>query len=282
MFPGPVRQEEEKGSAFERAPVPSNGHSSNGDGQRTTWSVATSNKHLDTQIREGLSPTLFDGMNRGLLDLLTEIEKSSLEKETNKERLLEIRTLLIKAAHSVAIQSEILSELRLLALTDDLTGFFNRRGFLILGMQQLKVSRRTGQPLLLFFADVDGLKNTNDLYGHDEGDALLMRCAAALNNTFREADIVARLGGDEFAILAAEGADCTCEIILSRLENAARNINAQGGAAPLSLSMGVARFDPQAPVTLAELLTTADQNMYAKKRSRRSYRVEEELAPATD
>jgi diguanylate cyclase (GGDEF)-like protein len=277
MFLGPASHEKDEGALGEE-PV-----SSNRDRVPTTWSVATSNKHLDTQIREGLSPTLFDGMNRGLLDLLAEIEQSSLDQETNRERLQEIRTLLIKAAHSVAIQSEILSELRLLALTDDLTGFFNRRGFLILGMQQLKMSRRTGHALLLFFADVDGLKQTNDLYGHDEGDALLMRCAAALNNTFREADIVARLGGDEFAILAAEGADCTCEIILSRLENAVRTMNTQqGGATPLSLSVGVARFDPQTPVTLAELLTTADQNMYAHKRSRRSHRVEAELTAASD
>ena len=249
----------------------------------TTWAVASSNKQLDADIREGLSPTLFDGMNQALLDLLAEVEKSPLDPNAKMERLKELRTLLIKAAHSVAIQSEALSELRLLALTDDLTGFFNRRGFLILGMQQLKVSRRTGVPMLLFFADVDHLKQTNDLYGHDEGDALLLRCAAALNATFREADIVARLGGDEFAILAAEGADSTCEIILNRLENAIRDVNARGGAMPLSLSVGVARFDPQAPVLLAELLTTADHNMYQQKRKRRgAYQLESELAPGTD
>jgi len=247
-----------------------------------TWSVASSNKLLDAQIREGLSPTLFDGMNRGLLDLLREIESSSLDGKVTVERLREIRTLLIKAAHSVAIQSEILSELRLLALTDDLTGFFNRRGFLILGMQLLKMSRRNGQPLLLFFADVDQLKHTNDSFGHDEGDALLLRCAAVMNNTFREADLVARLGGDEFAVLAAEGADHTCEIILSRMESAIKEVNSRGGLTPLSLSLGVARFDPQSPVTLAELLTTADHNMYEEKRSRRSYRVDRELASASD
>jgi diguanylate cyclase (GGDEF)-like protein len=256
--------------------------SSDGALEPTTWSVASSNKHLDAQIREGVSPTLFDGMNRGLLDLLAEIEKSSLDREVKAERLREIRTLLIKAAHSVAIQSEILSELRLLALTDDLTGFFNRRGFLILGMQQLKVCRRTGDPVLLFFADVDHLKHTNDLYGHDEGDALLLRCAAVLNETFREADIVARLGGDEFAVLAVEGADHTCEIILSRLEKSLSQVNARGGLTHLSLSVGVARFDPQMPVSLAELLTTADRNMYQQKRERRSFGAGTELASAND
>jgi diguanylate cyclase (GGDEF)-like protein len=209
-----------------------------------------------------------------MVDLLQMIEKTPVRRGLKMEKLREIRTLLVKAAHAVAVQSEILSELRLLALTDDLTGFYNRRGFLILAMQQLKVSRRNGQPMLLFFADVDHLKTTNDLYGHNEGDALLLRCAAALNNTFRESDILARLGGDEFAVLAAEGADRTCHAITSRLENAVGDVNARGGATPLSLSIGMARFDPQNPVSLGELLTSADSDMYRHKRSRNEVAVE--------
>jgi diguanylate cyclase (GGDEF)-like protein len=236
--------------------------------ERISFSVASSNKLLDVQIREGLSPSLFDGMSDGLLELLHEIEKSSLDRDLRVERLREIRTLLIKAAHAVAVQSEILSELRLLALSDNLTGLYNRRGFLVLGTQQLKISRRSGQPMVLFFADVDHLKNANDLYGHDEGDALLVRSAAVLNRTFREADIIARLGGDEFAVLASEGDGHTAEVILQRLENAMRETNTPGGPTVLSLSMGVARFDPHAPASLAELLTAADQNMYAQKRAR--------------
>ena len=148
-------------------------------------------------------------------------------------------------------------------------------------MQLLKMSRRNGRPLLLFFADVDHLKQTNDLYGHNEGDALLLRCAAVLNSTFREADIVASLGGDEFAVLASEGADRTCEIVLTRLETALKEMNT-GVATPLSLSVGVSRFDPQDPVSLAELLTIADHNMYQQKKSRRAFQVDKELASAND
>jgi diguanylate cyclase (GGDEF)-like protein len=233
-----------------------------------TWSVASSNRLLDAQIREGLAPNLLSGMDRGLVELVHEIEISAIDREVNVERLRGIRTQLIKAAHSVAVQAEILSELRLLALTDDLTGLYNRRGFLILGMQQLKISRRNGLPLLLFFADVDHLKHANDVHGHDEGDALLRRCAAVLNNTFREADIVARLGGDEFAVLAQEGADSTREIIRRRLHRSLSEVNERGGLTPLSLSIGAARFDPQLPVSLSELLTAADRNMYQQKRAR--------------
>jgi diguanylate cyclase (GGDEF)-like protein len=182
----------------------------------------------------------------------------------------------------VAVQAEVLTELRLLALTDDLTSLYNRRGFLILGMQQLKISRRNGLPLLLFFADVDHLKQTNDAHGHDEGDALLVRCAAVLNNTFRESDILARLGGDEFAVLAAEGADSTCEIIRRRLSSSMQEVNAQGSLSPLSLSIGIARFDPQAPVSLSELLTTADRNMYQQKRARHPSWPGRELSSSND
>ncbi len=232
-----------------------------------TWSVASSNKLLDLELQDGLSSTFVEAVNGGLLSLLREIE-ASLDGEPDMERLREIRTLLVKAAHSIMMQSELLEELHQLALTDELTGFYNRRGFLVLGMQQLKMSRRRDEPLLLFFVDVDHLKLANDAHGHDEGDALLLRCAAVLKNTFRESDIVARLGGDEFAVLAAEGADRSCEVILRRMEEHIREVNTRGGLTALSLSMGVSRFDPHAPVSLAELLTQADRNMYQNKRSR--------------
>jgi diguanylate cyclase (GGDEF)-like protein len=236
--------------------------------QNGSWSVASSNRLLNAQIREGVPPALFDGLNRGLLELIEKIEATPFSRGLGVEQLSQIRTLLIKAAHSLAVQSEILSELRLLALTDDLTGFYNRRGFLILALQQLKMSRRSAQPMLLFFVDVDHLKKTNDQFGHDEGDALLLRAAAALNNTFRESDILARLGGDEFAILAAEGLDRTSETILSRLNKSIDDVNQRCGVSSLSLSIGVARFDPETPVTLAELLTSADCEMYRQKRAR--------------
>ena len=236
-------------------------------GAKLTWAVASSNRMLDAQIREGVPSNLFQGISKNLLELLEKVESIPGEGAPSVEQLLETRNLLVKAAHSLAVESEKLSELRLLALTDDLTGFYNRRGFLILAMQQLKVSRRNSQPTLLFFVDVDGLKSTNDLYGHDEGDALLLRCAAALNNTFRDSDIIARLGGDEFAVLAPECADRTSQAIIQRLGSAVDRVNGQGMTS-LSLSVGTARFNPQAPITLAELLTVADCDMYQNKRNR--------------
>jgi diguanylate cyclase (GGDEF)-like protein len=96
------------------------------------------------------------------------------------------------------------AELRNLSLTDDLTGLCNRRGFFFHAEQYLKTSRRLGKEFLLFYADMDGLKQINDTFGHEEGSLAILRLAEILKETFRESDIVARLGGDEFAVLVAD------------------------------------------------------------------------------
>ena len=223
---------------------------------------------LDERFDEQLSPALIDRVNEDLLKLLQEVKSLPYKADRQAEHLAAIRALLIKATHSVAVQSEILSRLRLVALTDEMTGLYNRRGFLVLGTQQLKVSRRSGQGLLLFFVDVDDLKTVNDVYGHTQGDVLLTRAAEVLSETFREADILARIGGDEFAVLAVEGTDRSCEAIAQRLESVLRERNAQKGSPLLSLSLGVVRFDPQSPVPLGDLMTAADREMYRQKRTR--------------
>jgi diguanylate cyclase (GGDEF)-like protein len=165
-------------------------------------------------------------------------------------------------------QSLLDRELRSLALTDDLTGFYNRRAFLALATQQIRVAIRKGQGLLLFFADVDYLKEINDTCGHREGDLALVNAANALERTFRSSDILARLGGDEFAVFALETSSQYEDVILRRLEKNLKALNAGETRYELSLSIGAARFDPKNPVSLGELLTHADQSMYRQKRDR--------------
>lgn len=165
-------------------------------------------------------------------------------------------------------QSLLDRELRSLALTDDLTGFYNRRAFLALATQQLRVAIRKGHGLLLFFADVDYLKAINDTCGHREGDLAIVRTADALEQTFRSSDILARLGGDEFAMFALETSCQYEDVILRRLEKNLKASNAGETRYELSLSVGAARFDPKNPVSFGELLTQADQSMYKQKRDR--------------
>jgi diguanylate cyclase (GGDEF)-like protein len=118
--------------------------------------------------------------------------------------------------------------LRSFALSDDLTGLYNRRGFLILGLQNLKLASRTGYSLLLFFVDIDQFKRINDSLGHLEGDAFLVCCAEVLKSTFRDSDLIARIGGDEFVILAQERAENSSEAIFHRLESALQLLNEKG------------------------------------------------------
>jgi diguanylate cyclase (GGDEF)-like protein len=172
------------------------------------------------------------------------------------------------AAWCVVRQTMVEKELRSLALTDDLTGLYNRRGFLAAAAHQLKLARRNSAGLLLFFADVDNLKQINDSYGHGEGDRALIRIADSLEHTFRDSDIKARLGGDEFAVLAPEASSPSEEIILSRLQESVRHSNQNEFAYELSLSVGVARLDRTRSCSLGELMAQADRAMYERKRSR--------------
>ena len=167
----------------------------------------------------------------------------------------------------VAVKQALLDrELRYLALTDDLTCLFNRRGFFAAATQQLKLAQRNGQSLLLLFCDVDNLKKINDTYGHHEGDVALIRTADVLEQSFRGSDILSRLGGDEFVALASETSNQTQDVLLRRLERNLKKASATEPRYPLSLSVGVARFDPKCAVTLGELMVQADKAMYEKKR----------------
>jgi diguanylate cyclase (GGDEF)-like protein len=187
------------------------------------------------------------------------------------DEMRDFRRVLLEAARAVAMRFRYLSKLRSFALTDDLTGLYNRRGFLVLGLQHIKLARRNRQPLMLFFVDIDEFKRVNDELGHLEGDAFLICCADVLRNTFRDCDVIARLGGDEFVILAQENGETCRETILSGLESALLALNGKVDSPhKLSLSVGAARFDPQNPVTLGELLTLADRAMFEHKRGKTS------------
>ncbi len=157
------------------------------------------------------------------------------------------------------------AELRSLSLTDELTGLHNRRGFLVLAEQQLKLARRIKTRQLLVFVDVDGLKQINDKLGHAEGDRALFDVANILRRTCRQSDIIARLGGDEYVVLAIDGADGV-EAIAGRLE---ANVKAFQAAMNrpynLALSVGVATYNPSRPCEINELLEQADRAMHAKK-----------------
>jgi diguanylate cyclase (GGDEF)-like protein/PAS domain S-box-containing protein len=157
-------------------------------------------------------------------------------------------------------------KLRVLSITDDLTGLYNRRGFFPLAEHQLRIAARIRKGLFLFYADVDNLKEVNDKFGHLEGDQLIIKTAEVLKDNFRNSDIIARIGGDEFVIFPVEEGEGSPDIILDRLQNKINRINEETkNQYNLSLSIGKAYYDPLKPCSIEELLHQADMSMYQQK-----------------
>lgn len=154
-------------------------------------------------------------------------------------------------------------------LTDDLTGLNSRRGFFQLAATHLKLHRRK-QSAVLFFVDVNDLKDINDRHGHGTGDEAIREVANCLRATFRTTDLLARLSGDEFAVLAMMPREQIGQVageLNSRLEK----FNSSAGRPyRLAVSVGGAEYRDGEP--LDALLARADDAMYREKRVRRQPR----------
>lgn len=169
--------------------------------------------------------------------------------------------------------------LKSLSLLDDLTGLYNRRGFLALAQQQVRLTQRTGHGFTLVFVDLDDMKKINDTFGHKAGDEALRTVAEILKKSFRESDIIARLGGDEFTILALEDYESPASrAVTARLwENLEDYKRQDARPFDLSLSVGVVHFDPESDGSLEELIAQADKAMYEDKQSKRRKHGEREV-----
>lgn len=158
-------------------------------------------------------------------------------------------------------------EIRRLSVTDELTGLNNRRGFYLLAEQALRAARRHSRNCVLAFLDIDGLKQVNDEQGHDAGDMLIFDVAQVLRATLRASDIVARIGGDEFLVLTTE-IDADPGRLKERLVEAFRAFN-ESNRRPyrLSASIGLVQAPAADTGTVDELLSRADELMYAEKKA---------------
>ena len=164
--------------------------------------------------------------------------------------------------------------LQSLSLVDELTGLYNRRGFLAVTDQHLAAIRRSESVPVILYADLDGLKVINDSLGHHEGDRALVKAAEIFKEVFRNSDIVARLGGDEFVVLAAIGPDEDAESLTYRLQEKFSACNARRNRSyDLSISVGLAHFDDEENHSIEELMARADRAMYEDKRRKRSHTV---------
>lgn len=177
--------------------------------------------------------------------------------------------LLLRSIRYAVERNRMQEVLRSLSFLDELTGLYNRRGFMSLAEQQLKIAVRVKRELVLLYADLDNLKAINDTHGHAQGDMALVKTAEILKETFRTSDVIARLGGDEFAVLAIDVPNSNVEIISKRLhENFAQHNRKHKLPYTLSLSIGMTTFNPRDPVPVEKLLSRADRSLYEKKRDK--------------
>jgi diguanylate cyclase (GGDEF)-like protein/PAS domain S-box-containing protein len=172
--------------------------------------------------------------------------------------------------HDITRRKRMEDDLRSMSLRDELTGLYNRRGFIMFAGQQLKIADRMKSGVSLLFADLDGLKQINDTFGHQEGDRAIIDTANVLEGTFRDSDIIARIGGDEFVVLGLKSHEMYFELLTSRLKENIDIYNAERGRPyKLMLSIGVSSYDPENPCSVEELLTRADKLMYEEKQRKK-------------
>lgn len=174
------------------------------------------------------------------------------------------------AIHNATLHEQVQRQ----AITDALTGLYNRRGFFELGRREIERARRFGRPLAAIMLDIDYFKQVNDTHSHAIGDQVLQDLARRLAKRLREIDILGRYGGEEFVILLPENDLFSASNVAERLRAAIGEAPLQTdiGPLPLTASLGVTRLTPETR-DLAELIHQADLALYRAKQAGRN-RVE--------
>lgn len=176
------------------------------------------------------------------------------------------------ATATAAIQNAHLhQEAQRMAITDDLTGLYNRRGFYELGRREVERARRFQRPLAAIMMDIDNFKQINDTYGHSTGDQVLQAVAQRCRENLRKIDILGRLGGDEFTILLPETDMFTASSVAERVRQyiAGTPVQTHQVNLDVTVSIGIARATDDTP-DLDKLIRRADSAMYTAKNGGRN------------
>lgn len=178
---------------------------------------------------------------------------------------------LTEAERVIRNQAEHIRQLESMAMTDELTGLLNRRGFTMSLQRELAMAKRDPAANgTVIMVDLDGFKSINDMWGHGVGDDYLQAVAHTLLTSVRASDIVARLGGDEFVILFPR---MTEEVGIKRLEKLEKSFNSRmmqfgDKTLPLRASFGMSHYT--GTDVSDEILANADLKLYAHKAVRRN------------
>ena len=150
------------------------------------------------------------------------------------------------------------------SIEDELTGLYNRRGFLSLAKDAIRLMDEPDYHII--FIDMDKMKDINDSYGHDIGDSALKEAAKILKTCFREGDIISRYGGDEFIVFVSSIKDEIVEKIKTRIEENVNLFNKKKDSRyKIGLTLGDSKYDKEKKESLQQVINRSDKEMYTNK-----------------
>jgi diguanylate cyclase (GGDEF)-like protein len=177
-------------------------------------------------------------------------------------------------ASQIAVAFEnarLMEKIQQIAITDDLTGLYNRRGLYEIGRLEIERTRRYEMPLAAIVMDIDHFKQVNDQHSHAIGDQVLRSFSKCVQENTRELDVVGRIGGEEFVILLPGSNHKSAQRTAARLQKLISNNVTQtsAGEIKITVSQGVAILDGSMQ-DLNDLVKAADRALYKAKESGRN------------
>ena len=199
--------------------------------------------------------TAIEALRAGVYDYLTKPLESLTVFEMTLTRALERRYLIRE-------NDRLFKENQRLALTDQLTGLFNRRKLMETLEIEVERAQRYGRPLSLIMVDLDDLKGVNDTYGHAAGDKVIQIVAGAIQDHVRRVDLPTRIGGDEFLVLLPEADLEMAALVAKRISN--QIFNSRYMDLKISVSMGIGQWRAEFN-SVTGFLHAVDQALYHAK-----------------
>jgi diguanylate cyclase (GGDEF)-like protein len=204
-------------------------------------------------------------------DIIGALSLASSTINAFKDSDLELLVSFGNTATAAIRNAQLHAEVQKLAITDALTGLYNRRGFFELGRHEIERARRFSRPLSVIMLDLDFFKKVNDTYGHAAGDLALRTLAERIAKNVRDFDILGRYGGDEFTIMLTETDLFTSSNIAERLRQILEETPVILGNIPVTITASLGVVKSTADIhDLATLVEKADQAMYKAKQGGRN------------
>lgn len=152
------------------------------------------------------------------------------------------------------------------ATKDELTGLYNRRGFINNTEKKINDPFNNDKVAIICYADMDNLKMVNDKFGHDDGDFALTTVAHILKDSFRDTDVIGRFGGDEFIAFAITGNDINTDNVKNRIETITKKYNEEAQKPyPIEMSTGIYKFTLNGKIDIYDVINRADELLYEEK-----------------